>query len=52
MRACPAWLSVNPTMSTVSASSAIRSRTFTGSALPGSEISAEVRARVGMRSGY
>src|SRR5947199_9516186 len=51
MRACPAWLSVSPTRSTVSARAAIRSRTRRASGVPGSEISAEVRAVAGITSG-
>ena len=44
IRGWPAYLSVNPTTSTVSASTAIRSLTRAASAWAGSEISADVRA--------
>src|SRR6185295_2416808 len=44
IRAWPAWLSVNPTTSTVSARTAMRSLTRCPSASAGSEISADVRA--------
>ena len=52
IRGCPAWLSVKPTTSTVSASLAMRSRTRTASGVAGSEISAEVRAAVSIPAGY
>src|SRR3954454_17379385 len=44
IRGRPAWLSVNPTTSTVSARTAMRSLTRWPSASAGSEISADVRA--------
>src|SRR4051812_28169404 len=44
IRGWPAWLSVNPTTSTVSARTAMRSLTRWPSASAGSEISADVRA--------
>jgi hypothetical protein len=48
MRGWPAWLSVSPTMSTVSASAAILSRTRSASGVAGSEISTEMRAGNGI----